>query len=59
MRSRGGFQDQRGSLTENIAAQVLRAIDRGTPVVYAPMAWGPIMGVIRSLPRFVMRRIGF
>lgn len=44
---------------EDVAAQVMRAIDRGTPVVYAPMAWGPIMSVIRSLPRFVMRRVGF
>ncbi len=42
-----------------VAAQVVRAIDRGTPVVYAPMAWGAIMGVIRALPRFVMRRVGF
>lgn len=44
---------------DEVAAMVVRAIDRGTPVVYAPGAWGPIMGVIRSLPRFVMRRVGF
>lgn len=44
---------------EEVAALVVRAIDRGTPVVYAPSAWRPIMGVIRSLPRFVMRRVGF
>ncbi len=42
-----------------VAARVLRAIDRGTPVVYAPWVWRWIMLVIRSLPRFVMRRIGF
>lgn len=42
-----------------VAARVLRAIDRGTPVVYAPWIWRYIMLVIRSLPRFVMRRIGF
>lgn len=42
-----------------VAAVVLRAIDRGTPVVYAPWIWRYIMVVIRSLPRFVMRRIGF
>jgi short-subunit dehydrogenase len=42
-----------------VAARVLRAIDRGTPVVYAPWIWKWIMLVIRSLPRFVMRRIGF
>jgi decaprenylphospho-beta-D-erythro-pentofuranosid-2-ulose 2-reductase len=44
---------------EDVAAQVVAAIDRGTPEVYAPIAWGPIMSVIRRLPRFVMRRVGF
>lgn len=42
-----------------VAARVLSAIDRGTPVVYAPPPWGPIMTVIRHLPRFVMRRVKF
>lgn len=44
---------------EAVAERVLEAIDRGQPVVYAPFAWGPIMAVIRRLPRFVMRRVGF
>jgi decaprenylphospho-beta-D-erythro-pentofuranosid-2-ulose 2-reductase len=44
---------------EDVARRVLRAIDRGDPVVYAPAAWGPIMALIRTLPRFVMRRVGF
>jgi NAD(P)-dependent dehydrogenase (short-subunit alcohol dehydrogenase family) len=44
---------------EAVARIVLRAIDRGTPVVYAPGTWRFIMMVIRMLPRFVMRRIGF
>jgi NAD(P)-dependent dehydrogenase (short-subunit alcohol dehydrogenase family) len=42
-----------------VAVQVCRAIDRGSPVVYVPGIWGLIMLVIRWLPRFVMRRIGF
>ncbi|KIG13364.1 Oxidoreductase, short-chain dehydrogenase/reductase family protein [Enhygromyxa salina] len=42
-----------------VAARVLRAIDRGTPVVYAPWIWRFVMLAIRWLPRFVMRRIGF
>ncbi len=42
-----------------VARQVLRAIDRGTPEVYVPGIWRWIMCVIRLLPRFVMRRIGF
>jgi len=44
---------------EGVARRVLRAIDAGTPVVYAPGAWRGIMLVIRLLPRFVMRRVGF
>jgi NAD(P)-dependent dehydrogenase (short-subunit alcohol dehydrogenase family) len=42
-----------------VAARVLRAIDRGWPVVYAPGTWRWIMGVIRWLPRGVMRRLAF
>lgn len=42
-----------------VAASVVTAIDRGRPVVYAPGMWGLIMFVIRLLPRFVMRKIGF
>lgn len=44
---------------EGVADRVIAAIDRGTPLVYAPFMWGVIMTVIRSLPRFVMRRVGF
>lgn len=44
---------------ETVAATVMRAIDRGTPVVYAPPIWMAIMMVIRLLPRAVMRRVGF
>ena len=42
-----------------VARTVLRAIDRGRPVVYAPPIWRWVMLVIRCLPRAVMRRIGF
>lgn len=44
---------------DDVAAVVVKAIDRGQPVVYAPGIWALIMLVIRWLPRFVMRRIGF
>jgi short-subunit dehydrogenase len=44
---------------EAVAAAVLRAIDRGTPVVYAPAIWRLVMMVIRALPRAVMRRLSF
>ena len=42
---------------DDVAKRVLTAIDRGTPVVYAPPAWALVMFVIRLLPRFVMRRL--
>jgi decaprenylphospho-beta-D-erythro-pentofuranosid-2-ulose 2-reductase len=42
-----------------VARQVVRAVDRGTPVVYAPPVWRWVMAVVRRLPRFVMRRVEF
>ncbi len=42
-----------------VARRVLRAIDCGRPVVYAPSIWALIMFVVRHLPRVVMRRIKF
>ncbi len=44
---------------DDVARRVVAAMDRGTPVVYAPAIWGLVMWVIRLLPRFVMRRVGF
>ena len=42
-----------------VAERVVRAIDRGEPVVYAPPVWRWILLAIRVLPRAVMRRVGF
>lgn len=42
-----------------VATRVLAAIDRKTPMVYAPSIWRWVMWVIRRLPRFVMRKVGF
>lgn len=44
---------------DQVARQVVTAIDRGRPEVYTPPVWRWVMFVIRLLPRFVMRRIGF
>ena len=44
---------------EGVARDILRAIDAGKPVVYTPAMWRLVMLVIRWLPRFVMRKIGF
>ena len=42
-----------------VATRVLGAIDRRKPMVYAPGIWAWVMWVIRLLPRFVMRKVGF
>ncbi len=42
-----------------VARDVVRALDRGAPLVYTPTIWALVMFVIRLLPRFVMRRVGF
>ena len=42
-----------------VARQVSDALERGTPLLYAPSIWRWVMLVIRHLPRFVMRRISF
>lgn len=42
-----------------VAARVVRALDRATPVVYAPPIWALVMFVVRHLPRAILRRVGF
>jgi len=44
---------------EPVARRVLRAIDRGQPVVYAPAVWRWIMLAIRQVPRAIMRRLSY
>lgn len=44
---------------DQVARDVLRAIDKKTPVLYTPAPWRVVMAIIKRLPRFVMRRIGF
>jgi short-subunit dehydrogenase len=44
---------------EAVAPAVLRAIERGRPVVYVPGVWRWVMLAVRLLPRAVMRRAGF
>jgi len=44
---------------ERVARRVVRAIDRGWPVVYAPPVWRLVMLAVRALPRAWMRRLRF
>jgi decaprenylphospho-beta-D-erythro-pentofuranosid-2-ulose 2-reductase len=40
-----------------VGRQIAAAMMRGTPVIYTPGFWRPIMWVIRSIPEFVFRRL--
>jgi len=44
---------------DQVARDVVRALDKKKPVLYTPGIWALVMLVIRFLPRFVMRKIGF
>jgi decaprenylphospho-beta-D-erythro-pentofuranosid-2-ulose 2-reductase len=44
---------------EQVANEVVRAMDEGKALIYTPRMWRLVMFVIRLLPRFVMRKIGF
>lgn len=44
---------------DQVAKAVVKAMDKKRPMIYAPGMWRWIMLVIRSLPRFVMRRVNF
>jgi short-subunit dehydrogenase len=44
---------------ERVAKRVVRAIERGWPVVYAPPIWRLVMAVVRALPRALLRRLRF
>jgi NAD(P)-dependent dehydrogenase (short-subunit alcohol dehydrogenase family) len=44
---------------EQVAKDVIVAMDRRKPMIYAPRIWWLVMMVIRWLPRFVMRKISF
>ena len=44
---------------DQVAREVIHAIDRRRPILYTPRPWALVMLVIRWLPRFVMRKIGF
>jgi decaprenylphospho-beta-D-erythro-pentofuranosid-2-ulose 2-reductase len=40
-----------------VAAGIVRAIDRATPVSYLPWFWWPIMVIVRVIPERVFRRL--
>ncbi|MDO5624547.1 MAG: SDR family NAD(P)-dependent oxidoreductase [Pseudomonadota bacterium] len=50
-------QGARLAPVEGVAQAIVRAIDRGQPVVYVPGKWALVMFVIRHLPRFVFHKM--
>lgn len=42
---------------DQVAGRIVRAIDRGAGVVYAPAFWWPIMLIIRHIPRVVFNKL--
>lgn len=42
---------------ESVAAITVKAMQRGTPMVYAPAIWLAIMMIVRHLPRFIFNRL--
>jgi decaprenylphospho-beta-D-erythro-pentofuranosid-2-ulose 2-reductase len=44
---------------DQVANDVIAAVDAKKPMLYTPGMWALVMLVIRNLPRFVMRKIGF
>jgi decaprenylphospho-beta-D-erythro-pentofuranosid-2-ulose 2-reductase len=45
--------------TDQVANDVLAALDAKKPMLYTPGMWAPVMRVIRNLPRFILRKIVF
>lgn len=44
---------------DQVARDVIKAMDAGKALLYTPGMWALVMLVIKFLPRFVMRKIGF
>ena len=50
-------QGGRLASVENVAQLIVKAINQGKPVVYAPAKWAVIMMVIRHLPVLIFNKI--
>ena len=42
---------------DTVARKIVDAIEKGTPVVYAPRRWQFVLWVIKKLPRFIFNRM--
>lgn len=53
------IKQQGGGLAnvEDVAMLIVKAIDTGKPLIYAPTKWALIMMIIRHLPRYVFNKL--
>lgn len=49
-------QGLRLAKVETVAGDIVRAVDKGVPVVYTPRKWRVIMAIVRLLPRRVFEK---
>ncbi len=42
---------------DTVSKSIVHAMDKGTPVVYVPWFWRPIMWLVASVPEFTFRRL--
>ncbi len=50
-------QGSRLANVEDVSQLIVKAINQGTPVTYAPARWALIMMIIRHLPRFAFNKL--
>ena len=50
-------QGARLASVESVAQQIVKAVESGKPVVYAPTKWWLIMTIIRLLPRAIFNKL--
>ncbi|RFA22553.1 SDR family NAD(P)-dependent oxidoreductase [Subtercola boreus] len=43
----------------SVAAEIVKGVNAGTPVVYAPLKWKLIMAVVRAIPRPIFHKLNF
>lgn len=51
------LKGRRLASAEKVAAQIVKAIDAGKPILYTPPLWRPIMFVIRHLPQGIFNKL--
>lgn len=49
--------DGRLAPVESVAADIVKAMDKGWPVLYTPAKWRLIMAVIRAMPAFLFNKL--